>query len=40
MKSVITTAPTYDELMSIYLARRLYIPEHYEMTATEEHLLS
>jgi len=26
--------------MSIYLARRLYIPEHYEMTATEEHLLS
>jgi len=40
MNSVKINAPSYAELSSIYLARKLYIPPHTQITPHEEHLLN
>jgi len=40
MNSVKINAPSYAELSSIYLARKLYIPPNTQITPHEEHLLN
>lgn len=40
MNSVKINAPSYTELSSIYLARKLYIPPHTQISPHEEHLLN
>ena len=40
MYSVKISAPTYTELSSIYLARKLYIPPKTVITPHEEHMLN
>jgi len=40
MHSVKISAPTYNELSSIYLARKLYIPPKTTITPHEEHMLN
>jgi len=40
MRSVIISVPTHKELLSIHLARKLYVPDREKISRAEEHILT
>lgn len=40
MKSVIVTVPSHSDLLSIHVARLLYIPSNEKMSRAEEHFIT